>query len=345
MRFNYQTETTVKDFLKVSISEIEKDLKYEKRMQELLKEDYGTQKIDLYENFLKYHAEVKSIIENNKLKPNKRISISFVPVMKKVKTDSKDLSKVGGIPFCFLKARIVSLLKNKEKFFDHLRKEYPKDNNGNYLTFVGDIDSTHPTNFINEVMPKLGKNKNEKTNVIFRKDGYSTGASSKGSLFIDQNVVSMSSSQTNGTWVTKKYLFLDKFSDHDLELYSKYVAEFLKKEVKAKYYCMDKFELTSFESWIPQIEVLTDLHSYSFDTFSNLPKERQVLKLFGYPESQQSIYPYFCTNGYFGPRLLSPFISIFNSDVDVTIQVYSDFITNNELQEYNSYLKVDISCT
>lgn len=345
MSFKYDTETTVKEFLKINTSQIQKDLEYEKKTKELLKKDYGDEKIEIYENFLKYHTEVVTIIKQNKLKPNSKISISFSPVFNKIKADSKDLSKLGGIPYSFLKENIKPLLKNKDKFFNHLKNEYPKDNNGRYLTFVGDIDSSAPSFFINEVMPKLGPKGRDQSNPIFRKDGYSTASTSLGSLFIDQNLVMMGSQQSSGTWMSKKYLNLYKYSEKELELYLQYMTEFLKKEVKTEYMNIDKFELTVVESWIPKVELLTDEDSFFFETLSTQPHEREVLKLFGYPESQQSIYPYFCTNGYFGPRLLTPFVSIFNNDVDMTIQVYADLISVNGLNEDYGYLKVDLSCT
>ena len=341
----YATETTVEKILKYNSSKIEKELNDYKSFSQNGLSGYS-EKIQKIENFLEYLKEAKTIIKNNKLKPKQRIAIAFTPkLLTKTSTQTLNHSKVGGVPFCFLTEETAKLLKNKTHFLEHIEKIYPKSRYGTCLNFIGDIQSDSPTFFMKELMETI---KSGKDNInLFSTNNYENFASNAfGSFFMDQNFSSMSSQDSTGVFLTLKYQHLYSFNEDEIKTYVKLMTEFMNNNVPKECYAMDKIELMNIDGWNIELELLTDIKSFFFESLSNQPQQSSNFKLFGYPDSQQSIYPYYCTSGFFGPRLLSPFLSIQNRKVDTTIQIYADFLDiNHNNQESRYYLKVDISST
>lgn len=339
----YQNETTVKSILSLEATALKDELKSLELIGKIRNHKTPELRLKIHQDFFQYLKEIKTIIKNNKLKPSSKIAISFTPQLKQIKKDEFGISKLGGIPFCFLN-QLKNNLKDKTKCFKILRKVYPKNLDGQYFNFIGDIESKSPTFFMNEVMSKIVSNK-KRYNSFYIKNHYSlTTRSSIGSLFIDQNPTSMSSPQTSGRFISLEHIEISDFENEEIELYMNYLNEFIKNEIKNETYSIDNFELTQIVSWSPQVEIMNKNYS-SVETLSNTPKNNNLMKIFGFPESQQSIYPYYCTDGSFGPRLLTPFITIQNDSVDTTVQVYADLFILNQSSEDTGFLKVDISST
>lgn len=81
---------------------------------------------------------------------------------------------------------------NKKTFFKALSEHYwPKNEHGDFIKYVGDIESNLPATFLNEVMPEYPfstwGNKDSHGYFFNKKSHYGTTPSAYGSLFIDQN--------------------------------------------------------------------------------------------------------------------------------------------------------------
>lgn len=324
-------------FLK-KIEELKEDLEIFKGSNSIQR---AKQELALYQGFIDTLNEARDVVKKNKFDKNQKIGIAFVPKFKKIKEDCI-ISKIGGVPFYFIR-ELKDLLNDKTKAYEQLRKIYPKNHQGTYLKFVGDLDTESPTFFINQVSDVI-VHKDEKINVLYHQNKYHQKQKTMNvSLFIDE--FSNSGSLTpDGAFYTN--IYIDKYSKEEVDQYVNILTEFIKKEVDNEpRISVDKFKLTEIEGWDLQIEIPSEQNELEGIIIYPSKRVSNYFKLFGYAESQQSVYPYYCINGNLGPRLLTPFLSINSKDDDNCIQIYSDLLQFNCSQESMTHLKVVISGT
>lgn len=341
-------EVTVEFLVNFDESQILKKIKQLKEEALVLKNSklvqHVKEELKSYQSFIDTFNYAKKIIKKHKLKSNQKIGLSFIPQFKKLTQDQMQVSKIGGVPFCFIRElNDYKLLDDYQKAYEHLKQVYPKNHQGTYLKFVGDLDTTFPTYFINNISVPFDYKK-EKVNVFYHQDFlYNRPQKSmKGSLFIDE--YSNSGSLTpEGAFYTN--LYLDSYSPEKVLTYVKIISEFIKNEVdQESRLSVDNFKLTEIDSWVLNIEIPNAQNELEGNSVES-SKKSNYMKLFGYAESQQRVYPYYCIDGTFGPRLLTPFLSINSKDDDNCIQIYGDLLQFNSSQEPMTHLKVVISGT
>lgn len=351
-------ETTVERILSIDETPYQSKLEEYREEWELFRtvalKNRTQLKIDKMEYFLLYLKQLKQLIKKQKLKPKTKVAITFIPEVKAVKKDSMYLSKFGGVPSCFFE-NIKNTLDDKNKAFEVLRKVYPKDaGNYFYLKFVGEIESSHPTFFMNEVIeeitykPYRSMKDSHSIGTYFNKERYNDevhlAPSMAASIFIDQNFGSANLTP-NGVMKSLRFDWREEIEPETQKKYLSIMKEFLEKEVdKEEYFSIDKQDLKKIVAWYPTLEVMDeDSDSASYvECFGPIE-----YKLFGYPRSQQSLPLWYGVNGYFGgPRLLAPFLTMNSRKVDSFVQVYADILDFNTAQEIDRvHIKVDISGT
>lgn len=347
MNFINTNEITVQDILNHNNPEITE--KMELYSQGYLSMDrYRKKELSHFETLMKYLDIVKSSIIKHKLSNDSKISVSFIPKLELITNDQPSLSKLGGVPFCFLED-LLPHLNNKIKSLELLKNLYPKDSltQSYYLKYIGDIDSTDMF-FMNEVLPKINYEW-EKLKSFYRDSGspvFQIQTLMKGSFFIDGEVLSLGSLTPNGQFFSKRFLETEGVTPEQIKTYVEIITEFIKNEVNPHYESLlNDHPLAEITEWTPHVEVPNPEIQLSGNYLEKDVKKSSI-KLFGYAEAQQSRYPCYCPNGMFGPRLLTPFVSFFNHNQDTTIQIYTDLLSTNASQDYRtSHLKIDVSST
>jgi len=285
------------------------------------------------------------------------VAISFFP--KIVKRGNLNDGKMGGISNVFF-GFYLKLINEGVRENDIVRKilkVYPRTEDGDFCHFIGEFNIKNllrTMNFYTEKVEivKEWRSKDISYTHFGSIDNYDGLRSNLNNikLFADRHPEHTGWKPTVFTPTTAR----DSFSQEEMDEHSKGYKKVMKRVMLAIHQSWEnnfgnfdeRDEVGFVKEFIPVLQVSVEVEEgYSeIEYFSNkkIKNISYAPRFFGYPKSQQTVRLNLCQNPNWGVRSMPPFFA-FDSECDVTHQLYTDILEGGRGEVYKVWFKHDAS--